>query len=82
MADIAANTFHRGWGWDGKSYPKTKRSHCPNMEALNNHTPLKQLVALAPNGYPDPYKLRDLFVQLHAVSEYSTTVRMSKNTCR
>ena len=50
MSDLAANTFHPGWEWDGKSYPKTKRSHGPNMEALNNHTPLKQLAALAPSG--------------------------------
>ena len=44
-----------GWSWDGTSYPKTKRSHGPNQEGLNRHTePLKLLLQLAPNGYPDP----------------------------
>ena len=67
MSDLAANTFHPGWEWHGKSYPKTKTSHGPNMEALNMHLPLKKLVALAPNGYPDPYKLRDLFIALNTL---------------
>ena len=54
MADLACRTDH-GWGWDGKSYPKTKRSHGPNQDSLETHAePLKLLLGLAPNGYPDP----------------------------
>ena len=68
LADTAANTFHPGWEWDGKAYPKTKRSHGPNMDSLNRHSPvLKILFWLAPNGYPDPYKLRDVWIQLHGL---------------
>ena len=45
-----------------------KRSNGPNMDSLNRHSPvLKILIWLAPNGYPDPYKLRDLLVQLHGL---------------
>ena len=66
LTDLAANTFHPWWTWDGKSYPKTKRSHGPNMDSLNRHAPvLIKLIALAPNGYPDPYKLRDVLLNLH-----------------
>ena len=53
------------WHWDGKSYPKTKASHGPDIFSLAVHKePLKILIGLAPNGYPDPYRLRDLLVRL------------------
>merc|ERR1712023_402301 len=59
MHPVASNTHHPTWSWDGRSYPKTKRSHWPNMPSLNEHSAvLKLLFHLAPNGYPDPYKLR------------------------
>ena len=68
FTDLASNTHHPGWEWSGKSYPKMKRSNGPNMDSLNRHSPvLKILIWLAPNGYPDPYKLRDLLVQLHGL---------------
>jgi len=68
MTDLASNTHHPWWAWDGKMYPKTKRSHGPNADSLNRHAPvLMVLMVLAPNGYPDPYRLRDLFVQLHSL---------------
>lgn len=68
MHPLAINADLPGWTWGGRSYPKTKRSHGPNMHSLNHHsTFLKLLFELAPNGYPDPYRLRDLFVQLHDI---------------
>ena len=68
FTDLASNTHHPGWEWNGKSYPKMKRSNGPNMDSLNRHSPvLKILIWLAPNGYPDPYKLRDVLVQLHGL---------------
>ena len=68
FTDLASNTHHPGWEWNGKSYPKMKRSNGPNMDSLNRHSPvLKILIWLAPNGYPDPYRLRDLLVQLHGL---------------
>jgi len=68
FTDLASNTHHPGWEWSGRSYPKMKRSNGPNMDSLNRHSPvLKILIWLAPNGYPDPYKLRDVLVQLHGL---------------
>ena len=68
FTDLASNTHHPMWTWDGRSYPKTKRSHGPNLDSLSGHWPvLKELIALAPNGYPDTYKLRDLFTRLHSI---------------
>ena len=67
MADLASNTYHPDWSWDGKSYPKTKRSHGPNIESLNRHLPLEKIIGFAPNGYPDPHKLRELLVLLQDV---------------
>ena len=64
FSDLACRTNLK-WAWDGTSYPKTKRSHGPNVESLAMHSePLKILLQLAPNGYPDPYRLRDLLVKL------------------
>ena len=39
------------------------------MDGLNDHSePLKQIIGeLAPNGYPDGHRLRDLFVHLHSI---------------
>ena len=67
MADTA-DMIHPDWTWDGTTYPKTKRSHGPNQAALDDHAEvLVNLFKLAPNGYPDAYKLRDLLMQLHLV---------------
>ena len=64
FAELCCTKYNQ-WQWDGKSYPKTKRSHGPNVDSLAQHSePLKVLMRLAPNGYPDPYRLRDLLVQL------------------
>ena len=65
LAEVA-DTTHPEWDWDGKTYPKTKRSHGPNMQELNKHWEvLLLLIRLAPNGYPDAYKLKAVFMQLH-----------------
>ena len=65
LAEIAETT-HPEWDWDGKTYPKTKRSHGPNMLELNKHWEvLLLLIRIAPNGYPDAYKLKAVFMQLH-----------------
>ena len=54
------------WSWDGKTYPKTKRSNGPHRETLEHHSPvLLELFYLAPNGYPDGYILRDVLIVLH-----------------
>ena len=67
FADLACRTDHV-WSWDGTSYPKTKRSDGPNVEGLAMHNePLKILLQLAPNGYPDPYRLRDLLMKMHSL---------------
>ena len=67
FADLACRTDH-AWSWDGTSYPKTKRSDGPNVEGLAMHNePLKILLQLAPNGYPDPYRLRDLLMKMHSL---------------
>ena len=66
MAATARTSHHPEWDWEGKSYPKTKRSHGPNHAALDDHGEvLFKLIWLAPNGYPDPFRLRDLLIQLH-----------------
>ena len=66
--DIAGNDNPSGtWNWDGKAYPKT-RTQGPNQEGLANHAEvLSRLLTLAPNGYPCPYRLRDLLCKLHTV---------------
>ena len=41
----------------------------PSMAALNDHSPvLFVLIRLAPNGYPDAYRLRDLLMRMATVS--------------
>ena len=67
LAEIAANTYHPGWVWSGMSYPTLKWGNSPNMDFLNRHRPLEKLIALAPNGRPDPWRLRDLLVSLHDI---------------
>ena len=66
LTPLAKNTHHPQWDWNGKTYPKTKRSNGPNRDSLEYHSPvLTVLLELAPNGYPDAYVLRDVFVKLH-----------------
>ena len=66
MAAVANTSYHPGWDWDGKMYPKTKRSQGPDMEKLNDHSDvLLLLMQIAPNAYPDAYRLRDLLMTLH-----------------
>ena len=69
LADTASNTYHPLWTWDGRMYLKVKRSQGPSMEGLNDHSePLKTIIGeLAPNVYPDGYRLRDLFVHMHSI---------------
>ena len=68
FTDLASNTHHPGWEWNGKSYPKMKRSNGPNMDSLNRHAAvLKKPIAVAPNGYPDQYRLRDVLLNLHTI---------------
>ena len=56
------------WNWDGTAYPKTKRSHGPCLESLDKHSEvLRVMLGISPNGYPDPYVLRDLLVQLQTI---------------
>ena len=65
---VASMCYHPSWSWDGRCYPKTKRSHGPNMQSLNEHgAVLLMLFHLAPNGSPDPYKLRDLLMRLQDI---------------
>ena len=67
LIDLAQQkTDHWNISWDGKSYPKTKRSHGPNIEALVEHAPvLTILLKPAPNGYPDCYSLAATLEKLH-----------------
>ena len=68
LADTACTSNHPLWDWDGKTYPKCKRTHGPNQQALDEHSVvLTGLFRLAPNGYPDAYKLRDLLLKLHGL---------------
>ena len=63
-----ASRSNRPYDWDGKSYPKPKRSNGPHIDGLEKHyAVLGPLVRLTPNGYPDPYYLRDLLMKLHEV---------------
>ena len=65
---VASNMYHPSWSWDDRCHPKTKRSHGPNMPSLNEHgAVLLLLFHLAPNGYPDPYRLHDLLTRLHDI---------------
>ena len=83
FTDLASNTHHPGWEWSGRSYPKMKRSNGPNIDSLNRHSPvLKILIWLAPNGYPDPYKLRDVWVQLHGLFKIWALGLRGRLTCR
>lgn len=73
FADTASKKPSNEWNWDGTSYPKTKRSHGPCVESLNKHAEvLSILVHFAPNGYPDPYVLRDLLAKLHSIFDIFT----------
>ena len=67
LGELAAKkNYALPWDWDGKSYPKRRRSQGPNQESLTSHAEiLYYLLKLAPNGYPCPFKLRDLLIQLH-----------------
>ena len=68
LADTATLRDHPRWDWDGKSYPKTKWSRNPNCESLDDHGDvLVELIGLAPNGYPDPYRLKDLLIHMHDI---------------
>ena len=68
LHDLANGEPPATWNWDGKAYPKTKRSQGPNQEGLAIHSEvLYHILTLAPNGYPCPYRLRDLLVKLHIV---------------
>ena len=68
LADTADKKTHPECDWDGRSYPKTKRSHGPSQASLNDHAEvLLKLFRLAPNGYLDVYNLRDLWLELHTV---------------
>ena len=72
--DIASRCHHPEWNWDGTMYPKTKRSQGPSQDALQDHSDvINILLQLAPNGYPDPYILRNVLMQLHGIKNYSTT---------
>ena len=67
LGDLASNKARRrAWNWDGTVYPKTKRAEGPDQWALTMHAEvLGHLLTLAPNGYPCPWRLRDLFCHLH-----------------
>ena len=66
MTATANTTHHPGWDWDGKMYPKTKRSQGPSMDGLEKHSQvLLLLIHIAPNAYPDAFRLRDLLMELH-----------------
>ena len=67
LGELAAKkNYALPWDWDGKGYPKRRRSQGPNQESLTSHAEiLYHLLKLAPNGYPCPYRLRDLLIQLH-----------------
>ena len=66
MLAAVADTTHPEWAWDGKTYPKTKRSHGPNMLELNKHwLVLRLLIGIAPNCYPCAYNLKAVFMKLH-----------------
>ena len=66
LTHLAKSTHHPHWSWDGKTYPKTKRSNGPNRDSLEHHSPvLLELFYLARNGYPDGYILRDVLLILH-----------------
>ena len=53
------------WDWDGRLYPKMKRSQGPHQASLAEHSPvLEILLRLAPNGYPDSYRLHDILLHL------------------
>ena len=65
LADLAEKNSV-SFDWDGSAYPKTKRTQGPSQEGLVVHAPvLLHLLTLAPNGYPCPYRLRDLLCKLH-----------------
>ena len=69
LADLASRKVNNEeWDSDGRQYPKSKRSQGPNLQALEDHSPvLDKLLRLASNCYPDPYKLRDLLMSLHTL---------------
>ena len=52
LSDLASQKHDcNKWDWDGRAYPKTKRSHGPNQGSLDDHSPvLEVLLRLAPNG--------------------------------
>ena len=56
---------HPHWTWCGSLYPKTKRSLGPSQEHLAERAEfLKALFRMAPNGFPDGYRLRDALMKL------------------
>lgn len=63
----AADKIHPPVALGPKYLPKErKRSNEPHMSSLDeNSEVLLQLAKLAPNGYLDPYRLRDLLLALH-----------------
>ena len=69
LADIACQPPQgRPWNWDGSAYPLQKRTDAPDIGALNDHSPvIFVLIRLAPNGYPDAYRLRDLLMRMATV---------------
>ena len=63
LSDIACQPPQGPWNWDGSTYPWRciRDMSWINTENLNDHSPvLFVLIRLAPNGYPDAYRLRDL----------------------
>ena len=68
FTELATIGDHPEWSWDGRMYPKGNRRSGPNRKSLENHgLVLKILFQLAPNGYPDQYRLRDVVLNLHHI---------------
>ena len=64
-AELAA-LKHPGWDWDGSTYSFSNRSNLGDAEGIAKHSPaLKQLLLLAPTGFPSHPDLRAAMIQLH-----------------